>query len=583
VGEGRTAAVRKEDYPVLTTDCLACVKSIVNHYKPKKLVYIAVDGPLPMAKIQESRERRYADATVKGRDDYSGSSLITPGTDFMDELHEKFLELDNNDYRVEKLIYSSHLVPGEGEHKIMKYIREHKAEIDMYPGNKILYGNDSDLILLGLCSKVDSMYVCNDSVTLLDAKGFKVKDAYDNSEFSIDLLRDALNEEIGPDREDEFIFSISLIGNDFLPRSAIMSDIVAGMSAIITFLASGKSSIDNGGLDLFAYLTKQEVFSDNTLLDRLYDKSRNIDNTDYPSKIFERVALEADEMDDAFRYHWYTKLLLYQNYNTDSLQTIAKACVEYIKGMYWVLDYYTLGQDKVTWLWYYPYHHAPLFSDLAETVRAIDDGRILGGAALYDDTVPVKDEVRFTALHQLISVVPQQSLRFIPPELHAFYLPSSPLFSFMTLSVMVNNELTEVEGQVRYVLPKIDYYTVMEALASRSFKATTIEKYKNGYDVTRNKPLRSRPAPRPVKDPEGATSRVQEGTSRAQAGAGRYDRRSERDQPQIDVDTSKYSRQTSNPERQRYDAGSARGKKYDSSSKSSSRGRSDRPAPTSRR
>lgn len=551
VGEGQAEAVTDDRYPFLIANSLAALKSVVNYYKPKKLVYLAFDGPIPMAKIQDQRDRRYLSASTREKGAYS-SDLITPGTKFMVQLDEeirKSVAHTNNTYGVEKLVYSSHLVPGEGEHKIMQYIRENKNEVETYVGGTVIYGNDSDLVLLGLCAQMTRIWVCKDSVDLLDASEpqllIKARSRYD-SELSIDLLREALDSAIGEGREDEFIFACSLLGNDFLPRSAVMSDITDGMRAIVAFLRSGGTVISDNCLELFRTLASEETLAQpGSLLSLLYNKSQNPDEVEYKSRIFNAVSREADEnKDDAFHYHWYTKFLLYHEFNERTLPTIPRACLEYIRGLNWVYDYYTQGQNSVTWLWYYPFHHAPLFTDLAVTVDAVLDGRILGGEGLLTDTEPVKGEMPFTCLHQLVSVMPIQSIDNIPEVLYPYYMLSSPLVCFMPLTVMVNDEMIQLSYQERAIIPKVDYYTIMTALAERSFPTSVISKYANTVPITRSDPVR-RPPERAREPVSSRGGRARE-SAQSQTGRGRGGSRggSRGGAPPPEIDYSRYSRET---------------------------------------
>ncbi|GME80861.1 unnamed protein product [Ambrosiozyma monospora] len=141
--------------------------------RPRQTFYMAIDGVAPRAKMNQQRARRFRTA-VEAEENLQAaidrgdtlpkeppfdSNAITPGTEFMAKLTEnlkyyinKKVSTDSNWQNI-NIILSGHEVPGEGEHKIMEYIRVQKAQ----PGYNVntrhcVYGLDADLIMLGLVS-----------------------------------------------------------------------------------------------------------------------------------------------------------------------------------------------------------------------------------------------------------------------------------------------------------------------------------------------------------------------------------------------------------------------------------------------
>jgi 5'-3' exoribonuclease 1 len=85
--------------------------------------------------------------------------MLIVGTEFMIKLTKELQYFINKkvsedaNWRGIDIILSGPEVPGEGEHKIMEFIRLSKAQPDYNPNTRhCLYGLDADLIMLGLLS-----------------------------------------------------------------------------------------------------------------------------------------------------------------------------------------------------------------------------------------------------------------------------------------------------------------------------------------------------------------------------------------------------------------------------------------------
>lgn len=171
------------------------------------------------------------------------SNCITPGTEFMEmigkHIHWYIRKKVKEDplWRDLEVIFSGHDVPGEGEHKIMQYIRDQRVLPTYEPNLRhCMLGQDADLIMLGLVSHEPHFTLLREVIEF-GGRGFMstrqtvVKQTRD-AKFQLlhlSVLREYIEVEFFGastarfplERErliDDFVFLTFLVGNDFLPH-----------------------------------------------------------------------------------------------------------------------------------------------------------------------------------------------------------------------------------------------------------------------------------------------------------------------------------------------------------------------------
>lgn len=233
------------------------IEHLFGKIKPQKLFFMAIDGVAPRAKMNQQRSRRFRtalDAEQKReqaikeglelpKEDPFDSNCITPGTEFMARLTQQLKYFvakkvtEDIDWQGCEIVLSGHEVPGEGEHKIMEYIRQSKSQPSYDPNIRhCLYGLDADLIMLGLLSHDPHFCLLREEVTF-GRQGKKKNTELEHQNFHLMhlcIVREYLELEFQELKEpgvlddnvefnmeriiDDFILMAFFVGNDFLPN-----------------------------------------------------------------------------------------------------------------------------------------------------------------------------------------------------------------------------------------------------------------------------------------------------------------------------------------------------------------------------
>ncbi|KAG0158669.1 hypothetical protein PDIDSM_6188 [Penicillium digitatum] len=299
---------------------------VVNMVRPRKLLMIAIDGVAPRAKMNQQRARRFRAAQEAKENDQKkeelqkmlaqqhvaktgeqlvreevvqktwDSNVITPGTPFMDILAASLrywiaykLNTDPG-WENLKIIISDATVPGEGEHKIMNFVRSQRASPNHDPNTRhVIYGLDADLIMLGLGTHEPYFRVLREDVFAQDSRprgcrlcgqtGHKAEEClgrpkeksgeFDEKQHAAPLkpfiwlhvavLREYLAVELRVPQQpfpfdleralDDWVFMCFFVGNDFLPH---LPSLDIRENGIDTLIAIWRDNLPAMG----SYLTK---------------------------------------------------------------------------------------------------------------------------------------------------------------------------------------------------------------------------------------------------------------------------------------------------------------------------------------
>lgn len=431
------------------------VCTIVSIVPPRKVLFLALDGPAPVGKQMQQRKRRFVAARTRAATGTAfDSNAITPGTAFSQGLTEWLqhqLRLDTARrprFRRVRIVCSPSTMPGEGEHKILEYMRTLPAS-ERVRGDHCLYGLDGDLLMLtlGLVAQgYSTMWLLREDQYSRDKDRFYALrvgapgggGGEESVYRTVGRLLGARGERPTPDATRravlDFIALGFLVGNDFVHRIRMFHILDDGLNAMVQVYRRHRHRITEEGPrgvcvshpGLTAFLKDVAAFERTFLEGQARPRAPRRRGVDDDPR-FRNATLLAHVVDTAagptlnypgYRAAYYTKAFEGAPWTE---RDVTRMCCAYYRTLHWIFLYYVTGLPS--WTWAYPYHYCPLLEDVHTVVAGLTAREV---EVLTSFTL----ERPSPSFLQLLSVLPPASADLLPSRLRGVLCDeASPLVS----------------------------------------------------------------------------------------------------------------------------------------------------------
>jgi 5'-3' exonuclease len=496
-------SIRKQLEKLIWERIKYSIDDMISKLNPEYL-YIAIDGVAPMGKILQQRQRRYKylfDKKIRLQEilikndkeeleeiDKNGihifkkpvSSIeLTPGTDYMERIHQKMLKyVEELKARKIKCIYSSYHSEGEGEHKILQYIKKEIKTEKNIEKTIIIYGLDADLLFLSLSAERDNIYVMREK-QIFNNTELNFDDYIEYNYVQIDELKKMITElniEIN-----DFIIICYLVGNDFLPNILTLDIKNGGLDKIVDAYEKVRKENNNARIvEIETIKGKRTIKINHILIKEILrkllwterhiweninrEKPKQDNNQDKMKDLNDFVKGINNKTECLEKIEFKTSIEYYNYYlGIDRLEnsekTIKKMVKEYIKGFEWCINYYL--DDCINWEWGYNYSITPTIKDIIN---------------YYPKTPNIKTtNCELKPIEQLILAIPIETYNYVIKEEIINKIRKEKTIGYMfptSYDIDINKDNLYWKCQVK--IPNIEYKEYIKGI-----KKIKIEDIKN--------------------------------------------------------------------------------------------------------
>jgi 5'-3' exonuclease len=516
--------------------------------KPKKYSYISMDGPCPRAKMVQQRSRRYKGYYDKvfmqeikkkmsipiDSTEWDRSANISPGTEFMQKLSTKLLEIikakgfSKHNPNM-KVVISDSNVPGEGEQKILPFIRNMKKKKSTENLKCYIYGSDGDLIVLAVATHKNNLHIIRETSEI-----YEIANQYEDYRFihiNVDNLRNGFNHDLTRTFKNhsfdktrilnDYIFLTFLVGNDFVVSLpflkikrdglktliAIYHDIKLNHNDYLIDYDLNKDDIPKLNIPFFKelileiskkedFLMKKQQKEINSLLNGYKDPNRlekeltmtpfeifqsryihlQVCSPDHP--LFEKYHEEFKKIDynkdhALWKEDFYKYYLNIDKSNMEEYSKILGHLIEnYLESLMFNLKYYYIGVPS--WNWHYKFRTSPLLSDVYDYLT--NDSFNINNI----NNIHFEEGKPYTPFEQLMLILPPQMNSLLPKPLRPIMDDDKLLCTqFYPIDFKLDITIGLKTMYSESILPEIDENILLPVIEKYVEKCSKTEKERN--------------------------------------------------------------------------------------------------------